>query len=80
MKIKIENKTSIEAEPKFPVLMMHKDSTFVVAFTAMRTGFVVWSNGKPQSWYFGYWSDCWQHCTDMSMWKPFKGSVTLEND
>lgn len=77
MKSSIKRNAERVKEEIFPVLRMSEDQDFVVAFTSPNQGVVVWAApGAP--WSVLYASDAWDLAYG-SFWKPFNGSITLEN-
>ena len=72
MKVTVEN--AEEKEPlKFPCLMISNNSK-VVLFQSEKIGTLIGSDlsHKP----YGYYSRDW----DMNEFKPFNGTITLQND
>ena len=70
MKIEINNKEQ-NTEIKFPCLMVSKNGNIVI-MTKQKEGFAVKHNSEK----IGYYSTDW----DMSVFKPFTGSITLSNE
>lgn len=69
MKITIDEKPSTP-QPEYPRLMGYNDA--VVMFDKPGSGMVI------KHW--AYPAGSYEHGCDMSVWKPFTGSVTLSND
>lgn len=68
-------KSKIEKKNEFPCLMEYedKDANFVVLFTSIGCGTVVFE--KKGFHGMGNYSDCW----DMECFRIFNGKITLEN-
>lgn len=77
MKSTINVKNQID-EIKYPFLGQNIDNGDVVLFTVSGVGTIVYSDPRrlESEWKFGYNSKNW----NMINFKPFNGTVTLEND
>lgn len=78
MKSELKENNKQNEEIKFPVLMKNHNGEFIVLFTDLRSGTVVWVNSQ-NIYDIGYHSFCWSNCIDSNKWKKVDGEVTLRN-
>jgi hypothetical protein len=74
MKVTVNEKKK-EQEVKYPCLMVHTGVALYVLFSAEETGTVI-SSVRGRAWGVGEHFAGW----DMSVFTPFHGSITLENE
>ena len=74
MKITV-NEEKKESEIKYPCLMKNSNTDSIALFSAPKTGILIKLGARYTSSYIGEYSSEWS-----SYFKPFNGSITLEND
>ena len=74
MKSKRIDEPKTKQKETYPVLMEHETEVFVVVFTSVISGMVVWS--KTSTYHVGYSHHGWRPRD----FKPFNGTIELSND
>ena len=76
-KVKVSDEPKAEKLFNFPILMKASNPDLIVEFTSEQCGVVQRAcNGYDRL----YMSSEWNSCRDESIWTPFTGQITLEND
>ena len=74
MKVTIEVKEEIKEVEKFPCLKITENDEVIVLFNSLKEGTVIRDIGGRHT--VGYRSIYWDH----RGFRPYKGSITLQND